>query len=191
MKAAWHHVQGPDIGQDHVWWFHQTFRLCEPGGRGTAKRTGRRSGRRALASDGTGRSNNNAGQFAADGYIRPHLLALALWGLGEVDDAHNAAKAAVGLLLGGRYTPGAFEDWEAEEAEAPPRPRGQSRLRDWRGDALRSKRRVYAALRDESRNRSLESHMTWMRDTAAMRPELERLKAGLLNGDPLPAVHNR
>lgn len=189
----WKAIRGDEIGGDHVWWFHRTFRERAPGGFGRSVQAGYRTRRRETGSDGTGKQNSHSIHDDTD--LR--LMALVLLGLAEVPDVrgrlnlNGAAQGAVMRLNGWEAWQGSFRSLLDRAAD----PANREKKRDY-ADSLTSKEaamvaayyRVYDFLRCVDRSDrvarqaakdDLIGHIAWLRSSpdhpAFLRSERTRL----------------
>ncbi len=89
---AWKVVRGDEIGGDHIWWFHRTFREVSPGGHGRARFGGHRTRLREAKGAAVGERNGKTLDDSA-----AYVLAWCLLGLCEATTAGEAAFQAVML----------------------------------------------------------------------------------------------
>lgn len=159
-------VQGAEIGDDHVWWFHRTFRERAPGGFGKARRAGRRTRGRELRGDQHGESNAKTLDDA-----EPYILAVVLMGLGEAATVAAAAFMAVMLrewhdMPPTRSTLDAKANEDGNWYRWPLIEKRERRLRD----------KLYA----EEKHRGLAGHIAWLLGQASVREELMQHKERLI-----------
>lgn len=158
-------MRGEEIGDDHVWWFHRTFRERAPGGYGKARRAGHRTRGRELRGDAHGGGN---GKAVDD--IEPYVLAVALMGLGEADTAAAAAFKAIMLREWPDYPP----TLATLKAKAPEDGRWHRRM-VIEGDVRRLRDKLYA-----EEKRGLAARVAWLRGQAGAHEELKRQKRWLI-----------
>lgn len=173
--GAWKLARGDAIGDDHVWWFHRTFREASPGGHGRARIGGRRSRSREVKGVAAGQRN---GKWLDDnpGY----LLALCLLGLGEADTVGEAAFQAVMLRewSGVPPTRQAFNERTAGE-------RSYHRRDAVEGEVRRLRDKLYA---ERGADEELFSRrIVWLRDTPGIHRELASYRAALIHRTDLPS----
>lgn len=205
LSPKWKAVRGDEIGEDHIWWFHRTFRQRAPGGFAKSLQAGYRSRRRELGSDGTGKLNSQSEDDDTD--LR--LLALVLLGLLEIPDVrgrlnlNRAAQEAVLLLHGwerwdevffrallNRAADPANRDLKRSYADSLT-PREVSMVKAyWRVyDFLRClDRRVrrqppaFSKSRVAEAQATLRGHIVWLRSSPDMRATLRAERALLIHG---------
>lgn len=187
----WSAVRGDEIGDDHAWWFHRTFRQRAPGGFGRSLQAGYRSRGRAVGSDGTGKQNSHSIHDDTD--LR--LMVLALIGLAEVPDVrgrpnfNGAAQEAVMLLNGWEPLRGTFRSLLDRAADKDDRMTRQEL------GMIAAYRRVYDFLRCIDRpsaeraaaQRDLNGHIAWLRSSPDLRAFLlaERSRLLVAAGHPV------
>lgn len=169
-RKAGTHGDDPVIPpEEHLWWFHRTFRERAPGGLGRRSVRGLRSKDRPI-----GRKKGNARNDSG-----PHLLAIGLIAGGEIaakaDGEPNyylAAQVAVLRCEGMDYLPDAFEMLVGKEME-------EKTTEDDRA-VLARVRLTHRALTAEHK-RGLAGHIHWLRGQPAALAELKPLLSEIVD----------
>lgn len=174
MNVLWHPITGPDIGDDHIWWFHRTFREMSPGGHGRARFGGNGSRHRSLKGAAFGGRNGRAVDDAA-----PYVLALVLLGRDEASTPGEAAFKAI-MLREWPTLPPTEQTLTAKSEEA-----GRWERRPLiEGEVRRLRDKLYAERRRNPKQ--FERRIAWLRETPGVRDELKRYWTALLHLDELP-----
>lgn len=161
-ETAWKLVRGDTIVDDHVFWFHRTFRERATDSAIRLKRSGRRSRDREIGSDGTGENNSKAIEGDRDLVI----YALAIWCAGQASNPTRAAFMATMLRKWPHLPPTMATLTKQSETAA------QWHLHD---EVLKRSRRIadqlrFANVRDRKAGaclrKILKGHVDWTRKNA-------------------------
>lgn len=181
-------VRGEEIGpDDHVGWFHRTFRQREPDGRWKKMSDTTRTRGRISRSDGTGKRNSHSIHNDTD--LR--LMAIVVLGLSKVPDVRGrpnfnaASQEAVKLLNGWGLLEHSFRALLDRAADK------DDRLTKQESSMIAAYYRVYDFLRCVDRSsgperaiaqETLRGHIAWLRSSSDMQIALRSESSLLLSG---------